>query len=530
VLKLQLRQSVDQDGLKQISSHARTDSPSALNATKSAGSHLTQRVAQIVVLTIGCFVLARFGHTLTSLSPGVVLAWPENGFAVAGLVLFGRQAWPGVAIGELLAMLSIEPLASEAVGWALAALAAPVLAAWLLERYSLDSALSRLRDVLAVVILGGAVSSLLSATIGLAVLMGAGDLTRGYAGVFWFSWWQTDTLGVVLVTPLLLVLGTAAGLRSNPFQHRGMEMAALTLVAAIVTYLLFGFTFPIIFLVFPFTLWMALRLGVPGVAVLNILLGGIALWASIEKRGPFAQLSPVESQIVLQSFCASVTITSLVLAAITAERKQAINDARASRARIVKTADSERRRVERNLHDGAQQRLVSLSVLLSLAQTRLASQPDRELKTVLSQASDELQAALTELRELARGLHPVILTHQGLNAAVHSLAEQATLPVTVAIPDERFSAAVETTAYFVVCEALVNVTKHAHASAATVSINHADRRLSVQVTDDGIGGANLEAGSGLVGLADRVAALGGQLHINSPLGGGTRVCAELPCE
>lgn len=522
MLKQQIRSNVTHRGAEEIV--ARPAAGPLLNPS------ILKRVAQILILAVGYFVVAMAVHIFLRLSPGVVIMWPTIGLAVAGLVLFGRRAWLGIAIGGLLARLFSEPLAMEAVGFTVAGVVAPVTAAWLLERYALDGALSRLRDVLAVIILGGAVSALLSATISLLVVMATGDPTRGHLLVYWFSWWQNDAMGVVLVTPPLLVTGTAARLRVNPFQRRGMEMAALAIVAAIATYLLFGSGPPVTFLVFPFVLWTALRLGVPGAAILNVLLAGIAVWAAIEKRGPFSQLPPVQGQIVLQSFCASVAITSLVLAAITTERQQAIDDARASRARIVKAADAERRRVERNLHDGAQQRLVSLSLLLRLGQMHLGAQPDPELKTVLDQASDEIQGALNELRELARGLHPAILTHQGLSAALQSLAEQTPLPVILTVPALRFAAEVESTAYFVVCEALVNVVKYAQASEAFVSVTRTDGRLSVRITDDGIGGADAAEGSGLVGLADRVAALGGRLQVCSPIGGGTRVSAELPCE
>jgi signal transduction histidine kinase len=209
-------------------------------------------------------------------------------------------------------------------------------------------------------------------------------------------------------------------------------------------------------------------------------------------------------------------------------RKQ-LEDVRASRVRIVAAADAERRRVERDLHDGAQQRLVSLSLSLRLAQMQLGDHCDPELRAALTEASEQLQGALCELRELARGIHPAILTQQGLSAAVESLAEQTPIPLELALPSGRYPTPVETTAYFVVCEALANVTKYAKASRARIAIEQVDGQLIVQVVDDGAGGANPARGTGLSGLADRVAALGGQLRVISPEGAGTCVRAELPC-
>jgi len=213
-----------------------------------------------------------------------------------------------------------------------------------------------------------------------------------------------------------------------------------------------------------------------------------------------------------------------------AQVRAQLEEVRASRARIVEAGDAERRRVERNLHDGAQQRLVSLALALRLAQVQLGPDANPESQASLAQASKELQVALSELRELSRGIHPAILTQQGLAGAVESLAQQAPLPVEVAVACRRYPPTVEATAYFVVCEALTNVAKYAHADVATVAVEQANGRLIVEVTDDGVGGADPTVGSGLGGLADRVAALGGVLQLDSPPGQGTRVRAELPCD
>ena len=211
------------------------------------------------------------------------------------------------------------------------------------------------------------------------------------------------------------------------------------------------------------------------------------------------------------------------------EQRAAQKELRQSRARIVEATVAERRRLERDLHDGAQQRIVAVSLGLRLARTRLRPDVDAAALAGLNEAAEELKTALLELRELARGIHPAILTEAGLGPAIDSLAARSTVPAEVtALPERRLSPAVESTAYFVVSEALANVAKYASATRATVSAVCPGDSLRVEISDDGVGGADPTRGSGLRGLADRVAAIGGKLSIDSPVGGGTRLVAELP--
>jgi len=207
---------------------------------------------------------------------------------------------------------------------------------------------------------------------------------------------------------------------------------------------------------------------------------------------------------------------------------QAREELEASRLRIVEAGDAERRRLERNLHDGAQQRLVALSVALRLAQAKIDNAP-AEAGKLLGAAADELAEALTELRELAQGIHPAVLTERGLGAALEVLAARAPLAVEldVSLPG-RPPEPVETAIYYVVSETLANVVKHAHADSAHVRVECGDTRLLVEVSDDGVGGADADRGSGLCGLRDRIDALDGELQIESPSGRGTLVRAELP--
>jgi signal transduction histidine kinase len=211
-----------------------------------------------------------------------------------------------------------------------------------------------------------------------------------------------------------------------------------------------------------------------------------------------------------------------------AEVRAHMAELRASRARLVEAGDAERRRLERNLHDGAQSRLVALALSLRLARAHVEA--GSEAATILDASIDELKLSLDELRELARGIHPAVLSERGLAPALRSLAARAPVPVElVGEPGGRVPAAVETAAYFVVSEALANVAKYAEAEQATIRLERANGRLLVEVSDDGVGGAAPSTGSGLHGLADRVAALDGTLTIVSPRGGGTRVTVELPC-
>ena len=251
-----------------------------------------------------------------------------------------------------------------------------------------------------------------------------------------------------------------------------------------------------------------------------------------------------EEAVLLGAVCAAAGL-AMENERLHAEVLARLGEVRASRARIIEAADAERRRVERNLHDGAQQRLVTLSLALTMARSRLARETDvapaREagasgaradhgIDALLAEAADELGAALRELRELARGIHPAILVEEGLGAALESLAERSPIPVEVSAPaNGRLPPPVEAAAYYVVCESLANAAKYAQASSVTVTVGRCGNGLRVEVGDDGVGGAAARHGSGLEGLADRVTALDGGLVVDSLPGEGTRVTAEIPC-
>jgi signal transduction histidine kinase len=261
-----------------------------------------------------------------------------------------------------------------------------------------------------------------------------------------------------------------------------------------------------------------LALGFRSSVGVPILVAG-STWGALIAALPQGEALPAETERRLRAFA---ELVGLAVASAHARDELA-----ASRRRIVEASDAERRRIERNLHDGAQQRLVALSVGLRLAQGRLARDPD-EAAELLAVAAEELSEALTELRELAQGIHPAVLTERGLEAALEVLAARAPLPVALEVRlDAEVPEAVEAAAYYVASEALANVVKHARARSAAIRAGAVDGRVAIEVEDDGVGGAD-PGGSGLCGLRDRVETLAGRLLVESTHGSGTRVRAELP--
>jgi len=253
-----------------------------------------------------------------------------------------------------------------------------------------------------------------------------------------------------------------------------------------------------------------------------IVVGG-AVWGSVNAGSSEERAFPAEAEERLAGFT-DLVATSVQNAAM---RDQLV----ASRARVVAAADESRRRIERDLHDGAQQRLVSLSVSLRLAEAELRRNPEGAAE-ILSAGSHELTQALAELQELARGIHPATLTLNGLRTALVGLTERAPIPVQIMrIPKERLPEAVEVGIYYLVAEAITNVTKYAQATQANIVVERlgGEGNVVVMVEDDGIGGADPSNGTGLVGLTDRIEALGGRLRIESPCGRGTRLTATIPC-
>jgi signal transduction histidine kinase len=255
-------------------------------------------------------------------------------------------------------------------------------------------------------------------------------------------------------------------------------------------------------------------------AVMAPITAGGRLWGTLAVFSASANHFPADAEQRLADY------TNLVALAL--ESAEAHDQLTASRARIVEASVAERRRLERNLHDGAQQRLVTLAVHLRIAQETLREDP-AATEAMLASVGEDLKLALEELRELARGLHPAVLNARGLEPALQSLADRAPFPVTiVGVPSNRLDEGVEAAVYYLVAESLTNAAKHADASEARIAITQANEEVVVTIGDNGSGGADVAGGSGLRGLADRIEALGGRFELESPSGDGTLVRATLP--
>jgi signal transduction histidine kinase len=650
--------------------------------------------AEVGVVTGLYYGTARAGLHLAYLHGSVTALWPPVGVGIAALVIGGPALWPGIVAGDLLVADFSTPwgtVLGQTVGNTLEVVVAALLF-MRLARGRRD--LERVWDVLALVVCA-IVGTLISAAFGVVSLRLGHVITAREFGSVFRTWWLGDFSGALVFAPLLLVWASRRSWRMS----RAQVVEGAFLLAALIALIEAPSQQDVPYIVFPVLIWAALRFGPWGAATTVAVASTLTVWNTANGSGPFVRESITHSLLASQMFVAVGALTSLVLAAVTAERSasdqaqreladeqaalrriatlvasesasqrvfdqvtaeagqtlganaaslarfdpdgtvafiggwsrtgslaypvgssmrldgagvlaavrdtgephqihrydellgpigermtsygygsataapirlggevwgalvaaaargtslpdgaerrlmdfaelvaQALANADAyrklaeSRARIVEATDSERRRLERNLHDGAQQRLVSLALRLRLIKTALSREPSTA-ESLLGEAGEELEHALGELRELAQGIHPGALTAQGLRPALSSLADRAPVPVRVTrVPNERLPEPVEVAVYYFVAEATTNVAKYAQATQVTVTVEASDGNATVVVADDGIGGAEPGNGTGLVGLTDRIEALGGRLHIDSPRGRGTRLSAEIPCD
>jgi signal transduction histidine kinase len=495
----------------------------SITSTLSASWRYPAALALLVGLYYGS---AQLGYALKFTGAVAAIVWLPVGVGIAFLYLGGIRFWPGVVVGDLLAnnytTLPVGSALGQSAGNVLEVMVAVVLLRRLVPDGAALGSIRRLTSLLVALVAGTAVS----ATIGLLSLRLGQVVSGGDLPKLWRTWWLGDLSGALIVTPLVLAwhpLPPMAWLR-----QRWAE--GLLLIIAIVGFseLSFRSNHPVTYLVFPALILAALRFGARGATLAVAIAGGHAVWATTHYEGPFVFDSISRSILATQLYIAVAALSSLSLAAVVAERDRLAGRLRASRARLMRASDGERRRIEQNLHDGAQQRLTALAINLGIAAEEAEAQPANSA-ALFRLAEHEVCGAIDELRDLAHGLHPPALKKFGLARAVREMAARSSVPVVLREPPPmRFEDAVEATAYFLLIETLANAQKHSHASRVRISLSWSGGLLHLIVADDGVGGAKETEGLGLQGLRDRVEAVGGTIAIDSPVGNGTRLEMSIP--
>jgi signal transduction histidine kinase len=494
-------------------------------------------IGALVALYYGA---AHLGYALEFSGPVAAIVWLPVGVGIGFLFLAGVQFWPGVVVGDLLVNnYSALPLGT-AMGQTTGNLLEVVVAAVLLRRLTRGAAPLATVGGVGGTAVALAAGTALSATVGSLSLLAGHVIAARAFGEVWRTWWLGDFSGALLVVPL--AVAWYRPLHRGLVRRRSLEAIVCVGSVGVLTTLAFTSGRPktglgqsvsaeaLVVAVFPALVWSAVRLRERGATLAVAVAAGAAVWATTHDVGPFSSHSLTSSVLKTQLFIAVASFTTLCLAAAVTERETLAERLRASRLRVIEAADSERRRLEHNLHDGAQQRLTALVVRLGLAAERARREP-ADSEALIQAARTELEVAIDELRDLAHGNHPAVLTQQGLGAAVTRMAERSGVEIeSLDLPTHRLEQNVEATAYYVLTEAVANAQKYARSSSIRVGVHASPRSLEVEAADDGIGGAEETPGSGLEGLRDRVEALGGTFEVHSTPAQGTRITARIPLE
>ncbi len=478
----------------------------------------------VALLAIAYVASAKLGYWLEFAGPVAAIVWLPVGVGISSLYLFGLRYWPAIVVGDLLSNDWMKLPVGVAFSQTAGNLLEVVIAALLLLRLAQNG--SPLRTVRGVAQLIGliAVATLTSATIGTVALRAGGVIDGATAANVWRTWWLGDACGALVVTPL--AIAWSKGLPRAWDRPRLVEGALLAVAVVVLNNLALHNERPLAYVAFPTLIWAAIRFSERGATLAILATAAFAVWNTTHYEGPFSFESITRSVLSTQLYISIVAASTLSLAALASERERFAERLGASRDQALDAADRERRRIERNLHDGAQQRLLALAVRLELARQREAPSA---AATMLGEAIEELELAVDELRELAHGVHPAVLTDLGLADGIRSLAARSELPVSlVRLPEERVDADAEAIAYFVTAEAIANAQKHSRASVVRVGAFVTPETLEVEIADDGIGGATEHAGSGIQGLRHRVEASGGTFELSSLPGRGTRLRAVIP--
>jgi signal transduction histidine kinase len=482
--------------------------------------------AGVMLLAALYYGTARLGFELNFAGPVAAIVWLPVGVAIAFLYLGGVRFWPGVLIGDVLTNSGTILHGWSGLGTTCGNLAEVLVATLVMRRLVRQGSPVDSVPGVAALLVGIGLGTAVSATIGALSVLPGSVIDAGEFPDVWRTWWLGDTTGALVVVPLVLAWWRPLPTPVRP--RRAAEAALLLLATAWLSELAFRTHRPLTYFVFPALIWAALRFGPRGATLAVAVVVGLSVWNTTHYLGPFAFHSISHMVLSTQLFIAAAALSALFLAAVVSERERFAEGLAASRARLIAAGDSERRRLERNLHDGAQQRLTALAYRIREAEERALASPE-EAAALMQSAEAELQLAIDDLRELAHGIHPATLTDFGFSRAVEGIAARSPVRIDVAeLPAGRLEEAVEAAAYYVVTEAVTNAQRHARATSIRVRGVVARGVLTVDVVDNGVGGANEAHGSGLQGLRDRVEALGGTFRVASLPGRGTVVAAAIP--
>jgi signal transduction histidine kinase len=469
---------------------------------------------------------AKTGYVLEFSGPVAAIVWLPVGIGISFLYLGGLRFWPGVLIGDLLAnsysTLPIGSALGQTVGNMLEVILATVLLRRLVRRGAPLDSIQGVGAIVVAIAAGAAVS----ATIGVLSLLSGGVVHGDAAPTVWRTWWLGDASGALIVVPL--ALAWYGPLPRHWTRKRILEAALLLTTIVALAEFASRSENPVMYLVFPTFMWAALRFGQRGATIAVATTALFTVWHTTHYTGPFHFESVTRSVLNAQLFIAVAALSALCLAAVVSEREQIATRLSTSRSRLISAADNARRRLEHDLHDGAQLRLMWLALNLREAVDAAREEPKR-VPALLEEAEGELQLAMDELRELAHGLHPSVLVDLGLGEAIKSLALRSTIPVTLLeVPSGRLDTVAETVGYYVIAEAIANAQKYSQASVIQVRAHAGPDSLRIDVFDDGRGGAAERPGSGLEGLRDRAEAMGGSMALESRDGTGTRITVAIP--
>jgi signal transduction histidine kinase len=480
----------------------------------------------VALLTALYYGAAHLGYAFEFSGPVAAIVWLPVGVGISFLYLGGLRFWPGVVIGDLLVNnYSTIPLGS-ALGQSVGNLLEVVIASVLLRRVARRGPPLASVHGLSGTLLALGAGTLLSASVG-ALTLSLGEVVSTSAiPHVWRTWLLGDFAGALVVVSLVLAWSPPP---QRPWlRGRRLEAGLLLVILVALSELALHNGRPLSYVVFPALIWAALRFGPRGATTAIAICAGFVLWGASHYLGPFVVESIGRTVLNTQLFIVVSALTALSVAALVSERELFARRIGASSARLVEAADNERRRLERNLHDGAQQRLVALAAHLGLAAERAQEAPE-EAAGLFEASQSELLLAIEELRELAHGIHPPVLREFGLASAVEAVAARAPVAIELGdMPRVRLDETAEATAYYLIVEALANAEKYARASRVRVRAKLRYWTLEVEVSDDGVGGAVERPGLGLEGMRDRVEATGGSFRLDSERGRGTTVWASVP--